>query len=146
MFFFVIFKVHFCIHLFNFYGSIRGIGFLSFTSFSPCFILKIFYFWDYNYIISSSPFLSSNPPIYPYLLSLKFMALFSLVIVTCICMCVHTYIYIRRYINTTCSVCILLLLCILWRLTFCHWTANWCHLFGGSLFFYHSQNFLVVCL
>lgn len=37
----------------------------------------------------------------------------------------HTYIYIPKYRNTTCSICVLLLGCIISRLTTGCWIASW---------------------
>lgn len=49
-----------------------------------------FYFWDYFYSISPVPFLPPNLPIYPSLLSFKFVApLF----ISCCCMCLCICLY-----------------------------------------------------
>lgn len=63
----------------------------------------LFYFWYYNIIVSLSPFLLLNPLIL-ILFSFKFVASFFIVCYIHI----YTYICIPKYINTTCSVCIML--------------------------------------
>ena len=69
-------------------------------------------FWDYNIITSFIfPFPLPPPPsnpVCPFFLSFKFMA--SLLTSCYIHICI--YIYTLKYINITCSVCIILLVCM----------------------------------
>lgn len=78
--------------------------------------------WGYNVITSFLPFLFPNPPIHPSLLSFKSVAYFpsiavdggGVVVHACMCVCSHIF------LNTTCLVCIILLLCMFWR-----WRFRW---------------------
>jgi hypothetical protein len=98
-------------------------AFLWVSCWTPQFLIKIFTcfnVWDYNYIIFPSPCLSSlciSPCIPTPLISFKFMLYFTLVVV------LHTHIntLTSKYINTTCSVCKMLLVCVFSGLHVWHW-------------------------
>lgn len=84
-------------------------------------------FWEYSYI-SSSPFLPKrnlNP--IPHSTS-KFWPLLSLIAVVYICV----YVYPCIILNITCSVHIILHVCLFSELTIWHWTNNWCPLPCGG--------------
>lgn len=56
----------------------------------------LYYFGDYNYIIFPFLFLPLDPPIYPSLLSFKFITFF----ITCCYIHLYKYVYIYMYQNT----------------------------------------------
>lgn len=97
--------------------------------FLSCLFFKKHYltFWDYNVVVSFIPF-PLLPQALPYTPPCSLSNLwphFLLIAITYIHMCVYTYIYvflyihicILRYINTTCSVCVILFAYMLWGLT-----------------------------
>lgn len=82
--------------------------------------------------LSHSPF--SCKLFYLSLLCFKFVAFFSLIIVT------YIYTYNPTYINITCSLCRLLLLDVLSGLTALYRITNWCVLPWGRLFLLLSAS------
>lgn len=56
-----------------------------------------FYYWNYNVITSIPPFLHQDPPIYSFVLSSKFMALFFINCYIHIHICIYTCMCIPKY-------------------------------------------------
>lgn len=76
---------------------------------------------SYN-IISPLPFLLSSPPICHSLFSLKLLASFPLIVLTCI------YVYTYVFLNITCLVCIMLHPGMISGMAIVHSTTNLCAL------------------
>jgi len=75
-------------------------------------VLKLcFYFWYYNYIICPFSFFSPNLPTYISLLSFKLMTSFLLIVAA------YMHIYIHVFLSITCSVYIMLGICVFSGLT-----------------------------
>lgn len=78
--------------------------------FNPFIVHLFINFWDYNII-------KTLPPTYPIPFFFKFLTSFSLIVIPC----VSVYTYIHIFLNITCIVCIMLLVCIFSGLTIWHW-------------------------
>lgn len=94
----------------------------------PAFFLKKKSICRFKYTYISCIFLLLNPPIYPLALFQIHCLYFSLIVITWLYE--HTYIFLK----ITCSVWIMLLICISLRLTILYWKTNWCALLWGKLF------------
>lgn len=71
------------------------------------------------------PVLPPNTPRYPSLILFKFMAYF---FINCCYILIWIYICSLKYMSTTWSACMLLLLCMFLGMTVQHWITNWCGL------------------
>lgn len=84
-----------------------------------------FYYWNYNVITSIPPFLHQDPPIYSFVLSSKFMASFFINCYIHIHICIYTDIYVYThacvFLNTTCSLCMMFLVCIFSEMSIWYW-------------------------
>lgn len=110
---------------------------------------------DYNYIIFPVLCLSVYSSCTPFLIFQIYGLVFSLFVVfthththhfflfqqKLLCTNLKKYIHthLPKYINITCSVCILLPVCMFSEMT------NWCFFFTGEDYFPHSQQSLLTC-
>lgn len=89
------------------------------------FLNNLFYFWDYNEVISPLSLLPTNFPTQSSLLSFKCMAslivggMWVLGVLICVCICVCVFLSIA---------CSMLLACLFSWLIIWYWTTNWCAL------------------
>lgn len=91
-----------------------------------------FYFWDYNMISFTASLSSLNSRWHPYLFFSNFYLL-------------YVYLsYIWKHGSTISSACIMLLLCMILRLTIWYWIRNLCDLPWERLFLWLSEFF--ICL
>lgn len=78
------------------------------------FFITSFIFWDYDYTVSPFSFLNTNSLRYLSLFFFKFMTSFL----------INCYIHIYIFLNTTSSVCIILLVLTLSKLNIWYWIAK----------------------
>lgn len=107
-----------------------------------CFVIhlfKLFLFVEINYnIIKSFSYLFFPPS------KSSHIYLFALIKTDdCFLLVWHAYMYIA--LNTTCSVCIMVLVCIFSELRTWHWTTTWCDFFPKKKHGFCSQHSLVAC-